>query len=209
MFLFKLALVGCVFASGYFIGRFRRMGLENTGEGAIRDLLTRQFPGEEFHLMNNLTLPCSDGTTQIDHVLLSRYGVFVIETKHYTGWIFANADSAKWTQVIYQVRNQFQNPIRQNFKHVQIVRRLLDFVPNEHIHSLVVFTGDAEFKTPKPDGVFSPLGLVSHLHGFAEEVLTVDQLHTAVGRLECARRLISGKTDTEHQRYLNQRFGEL
>lgn len=108
MFLFKLALVACFFASGYFIGRFRRMGLENTGEGAIRELLTRQFPGEEFHLMNNLTLPCSDGTTQIDHVLLSRYGVFVIETKHYTGWIFANADSAKWTQVIYQVRNQFR-----------------------------------------------------------------------------------------------------
>jgi hypothetical protein len=76
------------------------MGLENTGEGAIRELLTRQFPGEEFHLMNNLTLPCSDGTTQIDHVLLSRYGVFVIETKHYAGWIFANTDSAKWTQVI-------------------------------------------------------------------------------------------------------------
>ena len=211
MFLFKLTFIGCVFAFGFFVGRLRRMHVENenTGERVVRELLTRQFPGEDFHLMNNLTLPCGDGTTQIDHVLLSRYGVFVIETKHWAGWLFANADSAKWTQVKFKVRHQFQNPIRQNYKHVQVVRALLDLVPGEQVHSVVVFTGDAEFKTPKPNGVFTPLALISHLHGFTQKSLTVDQLHTGVGRLECTRRLVSRKTDTEHREYLNRHFGDL
>jgi len=205
----NLFIVLCVFVSGFMFGRLRRMTLENTGEGAIRELLTQHFSSGEYHLMNNLTLPSDDGTTQIDHVLISRFGVFVIETKHYSGWIFANKASPKWTQVIYRVHNQFQNPIRQNYKHIVEIRRLIDFVGVECIHSMVVFTGEAEFKTQKPAGVYSPLQLVTRLHDFSQEVLTFDQLHMAVGRLECARRLVSGKTDVEHHRYLNKRFGEL
>ena len=40
--------------------------------------------------MNHITLRLGTGTTQIDHILLSRFGVFVIETKDYTGWIFGS-----------------------------------------------------------------------------------------------------------------------
>lgn len=42
-----------------------------------------------YHRMNNVTLPlASGGSTQIDHIIVSRYGIFVIETKNYKGWIF-------------------------------------------------------------------------------------------------------------------------
>lgn len=48
--------------------------------------------GEEYILLNNCTLPDQEqGTTQIDHILISPYGIFIIETKNYTGWIFGNA----------------------------------------------------------------------------------------------------------------------
>ena len=40
--------------------------------------------------MNHVTLRMDGGTTQVDHILVSRFGVFVIETKDYSGWIFAN-----------------------------------------------------------------------------------------------------------------------
>jgi len=194
---------------GFFFGRMRRNRLENVGEGAVRRYLTTEFPEDDFHLMNNLTLPYGDGTTQIDHVLVSRYGVFVVETKHWSGWLFANANAAKWTQVKFKAKRQFQNPIRQNHKHVLAVRALLDFVRAEHVHSVVVFTGDAVFKTNKPPGVFTCREMQGHIFGFLQEVLTRDQMHTAVGRLECARRLVSGQTDAEHVAYLNRRFGEL
>lgn len=42
--------------------------------------------------------PDGDGLTQVDHVVVSPYGIFVIETKNYTGWIYGSEHQAKWTQ---------------------------------------------------------------------------------------------------------------
>ena len=47
--------------------------------------------GEDYVMLHDCTLPCADGTTQIDHILISPFGVFVIETKNYDGWIFGGA----------------------------------------------------------------------------------------------------------------------
>ena len=85
----------------------------------MRREIQANFSGPDFHLLNHITLKIKDGTTQIDHILVSRFGVFVIETKDYKGWIFANAMHATWTQVLYRVRFKFQNPILQNMRHVR------------------------------------------------------------------------------------------
>jgi restriction system protein len=195
-------------AVGFGLGRLRRRALENQGEAAVRRMLTRNFTGPSYHLLNNLTLPFDGGTTQIDHVLVSKSGIFVIESKHYRGWIFANASSPTWTQVIFKHKYTFQNPLRQNYKHIKAIQQLLDFVPREHIHSLVVFTGDAKFKTERPKGVFDVTGLVQHIRQCTREVLTENRLQFCVGRLECHRKLISGQTDVEHQADLNRKFGD-
>jgi hypothetical protein len=69
------------FALGFGLGRRRRSALENQGEAAVRRALTKTFPGPAYHLLNHLTLPLQEGTTQIDHVLVARSGIFVIEVK--------------------------------------------------------------------------------------------------------------------------------
>ncbi|MDN4032222.1 nuclease-related domain-containing protein, partial [Chryseobacterium gambrini] len=61
--------------------------------------------------------------------------------------------SSKWTQVVYKVKNSFQNPLRQNYLHLKTVKALLDFLPDEAFKPIVVFTGTAEFKTKRPEGV--------------------------------------------------------
>lgn len=195
-------------AVGFGLGRFRRRALENQGEAAVRRALTQHFTGPSYHLLNNITLPVDGGTTQIDHVLVSKSGIFVIESKHYRGWIFANASSPTWTQVIFTHKYKFQNPLRQNYKHIKAIQQLLDFVPREHIHSLVVFTGDAKFKTERPKGIFDVRGVVQHIRQCTGEILTENRLQFCVGRLECHRKLISGQTDVEHQAYLNRKFGD-
>ena len=81
------------------------------------------FP--DYHLMNHVTLQLKDGTTQVDHILVSRFGVFVIETKDYKGWIFADAKQANWTQVLFKLKFKLQNPIFQNSRHVRAVQGLL------------------------------------------------------------------------------------
>ncbi len=208
MRLVEVIAILAALAVGFGLGRFRRTALENQGEAAVRRALTQNFTGPSYHLLNNITLPFDGGTTQIDHVLVSKSGIFVIESKHYSGWIFANSSSPMWTQVIFKHKHKFQNPLRQNYKHIKAIQQVLDFVPREHIHSLVAFTGDAEFKTERPKGVFDVTGLVQDVRQFTSEVLTENRLQFCVGRLECHRKLISGQTDVEHQAYLNRKFGD-
>jgi restriction system protein len=98
--------------------------------------------------------------------------------------------------------------LHQNYKHIKAIQKVLDFVPSEHIYSLVAFTGNAVFKTERPAGVFDVAGLIQHIGQFTTEVLTENRLQFCVGRLECHRKSISGKTDVEHQEYLNRKHGD-
>ncbi|MEI7706944.1 MAG: nuclease-related domain-containing protein [Chlorobium sp.] len=207
-FLIGLALF-LAYLAGYTLGKRRRRSEENTGEAAVRRLLSIVFAGKDFHLMNSVTLPIGGGTTQIDHILISRFGVFVIETKHYTGWIFGDASNPTWTQVVFHKRSRFQNPIHQNYKHVMTVRDVLDFLPAEDVRSVVVFTGDAEFKTSRPEGVLLFNELISHIQSFREERISENRMQFCVGRLETTRRMISGRTDVEHLVFLDSKFGRV
>lgn len=207
--LIGIFLLLLIFFCGYAVGRPRRSNDENQGEGAVRKLLTHYFPDDSYHLLNNITLPIGDGTTQIDHILLSRSGIFVIETKHYKGWIFANPSSPQWTQIIYKNRYPFPNPVRQNYKHIKAVQKILDFIPPKHIHSLVVFTGDAVFKTSRPKEVLLYQELVDHIEQFTAPFISQNRFQFCIGRLEFHRKRISGQTDVEHQAYLNEKYGDI
>lgn len=73
------------------------------GEFAVATHVKLYLKGPEYRLLNDLTLPDGDGsTTQIDHFLLSPYGLFVIETKNYKGWIFGGERQKTWTQKLYK-----------------------------------------------------------------------------------------------------------
>lgn len=181
---------------------------QNSGEALLSQTLRKHFNSNDYHLLNHITLKYGDGTTQIDHILVSRFGVFVIETKDYTGWIFANTDHATWTQVTFNDKYKFQNPIHQNYGHVRAVQELLDFVPSTAINSAVVFVGDAEFKTDVPAVVFTLPQFVQHIRGCSEKVLSINRVQFCVGRLETARLEISDATDVEHVQRLHSRYGQ-
>lgn len=53
-----------------------------------------------------------------------RYGIFVIETKNYKGWIYGSERDRQWTQVIYKRKERFQNPLRQNCRHTKVLSEL-------------------------------------------------------------------------------------
>jgi hypothetical protein len=180
---------------------------QNRGEVLLSRALRANFGYPDFHLLNHVTLRLKDGTTQIDHILVSRFGVFVVETKDYGGWIFANARHKIWTQVFFKKKFKFQNPLLQNIRHTLAVQHLLDFLPPGSIKAVVVFAGDAEFKTEVPEGVFTVAGLVEHIRNSTEAVISRNHVHVCVGRLETARLAISGTTDVEHVESLERRHG--
>jgi hypothetical protein len=215
------ALLASAATLGFFIGRHRRglsdgyrlFGLrlrpfQNSGEALVSRVLLSHFRAPDYHLMNHVTIGMGDGTTEIDHVLVSRFGVFVIETKDFSGWIFGNATDKTWTQVRFRRKSKFQNPILQNYRHVCAVRGLLDFLPPEAVKSVVVFSGDAEFKTEVPQGVLAVDDLAGFLRSQTEEVMSLNRLQFCVGRLETARLAITRETDVEHIQSLARRFAD-
>lgn len=198
---------------GFVLGRVRSSRassdspFQNRGEALLTALVQANFGPPNYHLMNHVTLRLHDGTTQIDHVLVSRFGVFVIETKDYKGWIFGDPYQTEWTQILFWLRFKFQNPILQNSRHVRAVQDLLDFLPPTAIKSIVVFTGDAKFKTAIPPGVFYVSEVVAYLRNVTDEIMSLNRVQFSVGRLETARLAISGETDIEHVRYVQRRHG--
>src|SRR5690348_13699506 len=143
-FPFALLLAFAALVLGILIGRqvlFRK----SMGEALVANTIAGSFQRPHV-LLNNVTLNTESGTTQIDHVLIADTGIFVIETKHYQGWIYGGPNQSQWTQVIYKKKSRFQNPIRQNYGHLKTLQSLFT-LPAENFFSVVVFTGNAEFKT--------------------------------------------------------------
>lgn len=199
---------------GFAIGRIRSNrgsatpSFQNRGEVLLSRFVLSNFSPPDYHLMNHITLRVNGRTTQIDHILVSRFGVFVIETKDYKGWLFANEDQAKWTQVLFHWRFRFQNPIVQNRWHVLAVQQLLDFLPPDAIKSAVVFAGDAQFKTAIPHGVFRIPEFIGYVRGHSDEVMSINRVQFCVGRLETERLAVTRKTDVEHIQSLREKYDD-
>jgi hypothetical protein len=102
---------------------------------------------EKYFILNNITIPSTKGkTTQIDHIVVSEYGIFVIETKNYKGWILGDEKSDYWTQVIFKRKERLYNPLRQNFGHIQALKALLGEFEEIPFMSVISFSIRADLK---------------------------------------------------------------
>lgn len=180
----------------------------NWGEHKVNSGLSSYLDEKTYRVIADVTLPSGDGTTQIDHLVVSRYGIFVIETKDKTGWIFGHPDHARWTQVIYRDRYSFQNPIRQNYKHVKTVQELL-CLSRIQVLNVVVFTGTCRFKTPMPPAVVKGVsGLVGFIRSQRAIVIDDAQLPRLVAEIQAARLEPGYETDRAHVRNVRRQMAE-
>lgn len=104
------------------------------------------LPKKEYRVINNVFLQTERGISQIDHIVVSRYGIFVIETKNYKGWIYGNEYAHFWTQNIYGHTYQFINPIHQNYGHIKALEKILSSIGNVPLISLVAFSDNCTLK---------------------------------------------------------------
>lgn len=167
----------------------------------LRDL------GAEYVIVNDVYLPTREGeTTQIDHVIVSRYGIFVVETKNWTGWIFASGDSSRWTQSVYRKKSSFQNPIRQNYKHICELSRNLR-IDKRYFISIVAVTGDCKFKTDMPDGVMFSRHAVEYVRSFDQPIMESGQVQEIVKALRDRQKAIPESVKRAHVANLRRRHG--
>jgi len=167
------------------------------GEAWLDLVLHIALPRERYHVRRNLTLPTADGTTQIDHVVVSRHGVFVIETKNYGGWIFGKPGDKNWTQKFPRHSTPFQNPLRQNYKHVRTLAGLTG-VADGAVFSLVVFVGDAVFKTPMPPNVTHVPGCLDFIGAHTASLLDEAEVARLLAAIDRVRLAPTRRTHAAH-----------
>lgn len=172
------------------------------GEAFVSVAALKRLDPKVYRVFNDLVLPRPDGkgTTQVDHVVVSPFGIFVIETKNYEGWIFGDENSRQWTQVIYGKKSRFQNPLHQNALHVRALATATG-LPRECFHNLVFFVGDATLKTPLPPQVMTE-GLVSFIRRHQAEVIPSKELAFAMVVLDAAK-LAAPEQRQAHQRQVS------
>ncbi|WP_010448813.1 nuclease-related domain-containing protein [Vibrio rotiferianus] len=193
-YLVPLLLIVSVFKSRWLKGVF--------GEFLVNRLLSK-LPESDYTLIKDVTLPTSDGTTQVDHIVVSKYGIFVVETKNMKGWIFGSARQKQWTQKIYRHSSKFQNPLHQNYKHIKALETLLG-CSEEHLHSVIVFIGDSTFKTEMPPNVTYARGSIRYIQQFNDVVFSDNdyaRLTESINRLKLKRGVI---TDLKHRKHVKE-----
>lgn len=175
------------------------------GESKVNAGIGRRLDRKIYHIVENVTLPFGNGTTQIDHLIVSQYGIFVIETKNMTGWIFGHPNHAQWTQVIYQSRERFQNPLQQNNLHALAVRKRFG-LSLDQVHNAVVFVGDCTFKTPMPpEVVHGVIDLADYIHSKRVVWFTEDEVRHLIDEILDKRLEPGWRTARAHVRNVKRR----
>ena len=118
------------------------------GEAYIHNVLMQL--SDEYTIIDDVILPTEHGTTQIDHVVVSKYGIIAIETKNYRGEIYGDDNRKEWTQMIitnvnfrrkwwktytYVTKNHFYNPVKQSIGHVMQIKKHDDKLSSRSCHS--------------------------------------------------------------------------
>ncbi|WP_322001278.1 nuclease-related domain-containing protein [Marinobacter alexandrii] len=190
-YLIPLFIVAAVIKSPWFKGR--------AGETVVNLSAKLWLDKTRYHLIKNVTLPTQDGTTQIDHIIVSRYGAFAVGTKNMKGWIFGNAKQRNWTQKIFKHSQKFQNPLHQNYKHVKTLQSLLG-LGDDQMHLLVVIVGDSTFKTPMPENVTYGGGYIRFIKVQTEERLADAKVQKVIEAIDSGRQAVTIKNHRKHLR---------
>lgn len=173
------------------------------GEFIVNVMTKWRLNKADYHLLKNVTLPTQDGSTQIDHIVVSRYGLFVVETKNFKGWIFGSEKQKQWTQQIYRHKNKFQNPLHQNYKHIKALATTLN-IPETLLHSVIVFIGDSRFKTAMPENVTRGGGYIRYIKSKTDIVLSDDEVERITEQIQSGRLQPSLKTHREHAKHVKR-----
>ena len=162
-------------------------------EWLVQRALQRRLPASHYTLFRNFVLPEAvaagkppRGARRIPHLLVSPYGVFVIDVVHQPGMVTGAAEQPQWTRSRFWRRQRFPNPMHRNQWRIHALRKLLG-LPTSQFHSVVVFTGSAEFPEPMPVNVTQSGGLVPFIQVRTAMLLGFDEARRVADLLASGR----------------------
>ena len=161
--------------------------------------------GDSYHLIKNVTLPNNHGTTQIDHIIISIFGIFVIETKNYSGKIYGEEHQSTWRKVIHHRTYEFQNPLFQNETHTRVISKLIN-IDRVAMNSLVVFVGSCKLMSNLPNNVVKWFNLIRYIKSKKVPLFTESQVENMLHTIEKNRIPPSVLTNWRHIQFVKKRI---
>ena len=124
----------------------------------------------DYIILNNILIKSSKGTHQIDHIIISKFGIFVVEMKNYYGLIIGDEYKDKWTQQLGKHKYFFNNPIHQNYGHIKALQELLNLNENKFI-PIICISNQAKLKVNAKN--VTQLDFINKLiKSYSEEILS-------------------------------------
>lgn len=190
--------VGIFIALTFGLYLFIRFGSKGkVGEFIVKLCYRIVLPRRKFKLYNNIILEHDGRSSQIDHLIISQYGIYVIETKNYSGRIYGNETSEQFTQYIGKNKYSFYSPIKQNQGHIYALKKVIgDFDYTSH----VVFLAGSILQVTSNTFVGTPLQ--SALTIRKNDVVAMSEIHLEAF-IEKLENVIQNTTITERQHIAN------
>ena len=195
------------------LGRLIGSFVQTPGKGVLGETKVKvgaglTLPSVLYQKYHNVTLPTVNGTTQIDHVFVSEFGVFVVETKNIGGRIFGCEHDREWTKVFPGgQKHKFQNPLLQNNRHVRAIENILAGIglPKQSVKSVVVFVGDGKLEQEMPQNVTMGFEASRYIRSFKTKILTDEQVEKICTAIESSRLRSSRATNRQHIQNLKRK----
>ncbi|MDR0438458.1 MAG: NERD domain-containing protein [Bacteroidales bacterium] len=157
-----------------------------TRKGEIGEMIVGSNLGDnitsEKYVINDLLLFSEGRSYQIDHLVIRKTGIFVVETKNYSGLIYGDDKRKEWTQVLNygKMKNKFYNPILQNKSKIYALSKIIG--RKDCFISIICFP-EAEIMTNFNEKVGSISDMRKWLNQDMDEILTSTEIDNFYQRL--------------------------
>lgn len=181
-----LWIAGALFLIAY-MGSPRQTG--KRAFARVRRILEQSLGRRRYHQFHGVRLPTGGGSDVLDHLVVSRFGVFVIVSEFRPGQLSGGESQELWKQKKWGRVHRWPNPVHRAKLHVDALRRNLD-LPENRITPLVVIDGQGSLPANLPPQVMRVEQLVPHIRAQRQELLTAEQadrLAAAIAHLQLPR----------------------
>lgn len=155
-------------------------------ERRVRRILAAGLDSRRYTVLNDVIIPSGGGTMRLDHVVVSKFGIFVIESQYARGWVSGTEVQDRWKQYYLGRFSRFENPVHRNRLQTEALAGMLDF-PTLAFHRLVVLVGARGFKDQKPLNIVEPEKLIRYMRTKGEQRLDEQQAARALKGIEAGR----------------------
>lgn len=134
----SVAVACMLFTATLFIYLGTPRGKGRFGEWRVRRIIGRTKKGKRY-VINDFMFVCGGKSVQIDHIVINKNGVYVIETKNYSGTVYGTDAQKYWLQVLPhgRGRKRIYSPVKQNAAHIYRLAAIFPF--KVYFTSIVVF----------------------------------------------------------------------